>query len=246
MGRCEGRRSLACRRCSPPQRLSPPATRYGPLALFEVGRVQPEIGPLAGERTLEEGVHPLIDVLAQLGNLRLADPRKPHRLHQVVHPPGRHAADPGLLNDRDQCFLRPLPGLQERRKIAALPQLRDAQLQRSKPGVQAALAEAVAPGRALAVALVAAGPDQAFDVGLHQQLQHRLRHAAQEIAFPDLLQKLSKRQSLLGHRVLSPAWVEVSQLHLSRSAWWPPPATPPANTRARIESPPHSGTLTLR
>src|SRR6187455_3632069 len=101
------------------------------------------------------------------------------------------------------AFADPFRASRNGGKIAALPQLRDAQLQRSKPGVQAALAEAVTPGRALAVALVAAGADQAFDIGLHQQLQHRLRPAAQEITLPGLLQKLSKRQSLLGHRVLS-------------------------------------------
>jgi hypothetical protein len=30
----------------------------------------------------------LIDFLAQLGNLRLADPGQSHRLHQIVDPPG--------------------------------------------------------------------------------------------------------------------------------------------------------------
>jgi hypothetical protein len=30
--------------------------------------------PLAGEWSVEEGMHALVDLLAQLGNLRLADP----------------------------------------------------------------------------------------------------------------------------------------------------------------------------
>jgi putative transposase len=41
-----------------------------------------------------------------------------------------------LLDDRDQCLLRALAGLQERREIAALPQFRDAQLQRTEAGVE--------------------------------------------------------------------------------------------------------------
>src|SRR5207248_2389354 len=32
------------------------------LPLLQVGRVQPEIGPIAGERTVEERMHPLVDV----------------------------------------------------------------------------------------------------------------------------------------------------------------------------------------
>src|SRR5690349_1840027 len=52
-----------------------------------IGRVQPQIGPLACQRTVEERVHTLIDVLAQLGDLRLADPAQTHRLNQIVDPP---------------------------------------------------------------------------------------------------------------------------------------------------------------
>jgi hypothetical protein len=47
---------------------------------------------------------------------------------------------------------------------------------------------------------VPASPDQALGIRLHQQLQHRLRHAAQEVAFTGLLQQLGQWQSLLGHR----------------------------------------------
>src|SRR6202030_3429312 len=129
------------------------------LALLQVGGVEPQIRPLAGERAVEEGMDALVDLLTELGNLRLADPRQPHRLHQIVDPPGRHAADPGLLDHRDQRLLRTLAGFEKRRKVAALPQLRDAQLQRAEPGVEGAVAIAVAPGGALPAALVAPGAD---------------------------------------------------------------------------------------
>src|SRR4051794_3356688 len=44
------------------------------LALFEVGGVQPEVGPLAAERAIEERPDPVVDVLAQLADGALADP----------------------------------------------------------------------------------------------------------------------------------------------------------------------------
>ena len=127
------------------------------LALLQVGGVEPQIRPLAGQWPIEKSMHPLVDLFAQLGNLRLADPRQPHRLHQIVDPPGRHAADPGLLDHRDQRLLRALAGFEKRRKVAALPQLRNAQLQRTEPSVEGAAAIAVTPGGALAAALIAPG-----------------------------------------------------------------------------------------
>src|SRR5215469_1229385 len=86
-----------------------------------------------------------VDVFAQLGYLRLADAGQPHRLHQIVDPAGRHAADPGLLDHRDQRLLGALAGFQKWREIAALAQLWDAQLQGAEPGVEAAVAVAIAP-----------------------------------------------------------------------------------------------------
>lgn len=96
------------------------------LALLEVGRVEPEIRPFAGKRAVEEGIHAVVDVLAQFADRALADAGQPHRLHKVVDAPGRDAADPGLLDHRDQRLLRRLPRLKERREVAALPKLRDA------------------------------------------------------------------------------------------------------------------------
>ena len=156
--------------------------------------------------------------LHSLETCDLLIPRQPHRLHQLVDPPRRHAADPGLLDHRDQRLLRDLPRLQERREVAPLPQLRDAQLQRAQPRVEHAVAVAVAPGRALAAALVPPGADQPLDVGFHQHLQHRLRHGSQKIAVAGLLQQLGQRQSLLGHRVLSRSWLKSRN---STLADWP-------------------------
>src|SRR4051812_32656248 len=75
--------------------------RHDPAALpdLQVRRVQPEVRPLPLQRAGEEGVHALVDVLAQLGDRALRDAREPHGLHEIVHPPGRDPADPRLLDD---------------------------------------------------------------------------------------------------------------------------------------------------
>jgi hypothetical protein len=72
-------------------------------------------------------MHAFVDLPAQLGDLRLADPRQPHRLNQIVDTAGRHAANPGFLDHRDQRLLRTLAGFEKRREIAALPQFWDPQ-----------------------------------------------------------------------------------------------------------------------
>jgi len=60
------------------------------------------------------------------------------------------------------------------------------------------------------------GADQTFDIGFHQDLQHRLRHGSQEIAVAALLQQLNQRHSVVGHRVLGQLGVGCCKHHLSR------------------------------
>jgi hypothetical protein len=203
------------------------------LAHLQVGRVQPQVGPLALQRPVEEGVHALVDVLAQLRDRALADPGQAHRLDQLVHAPGGDAADPRLLDDGDERLLAHLPGLEEGREVAALAELGDAELQGPQPGVERALAVAVAPVQALRGALVPARADQALHVGLHQELQHGLGDGAQEIGIPGLLQQLGEWQSVVGHR--SSVRVGASQPHPSRPGRWPP--------HKRSEFPPRPRTL---
>ncbi len=51
---------------------------------FDVGGIEPNIGPLALDRSVQEGLNPLVDLAAQPGYLALADPRHAHRLDQIV------------------------------------------------------------------------------------------------------------------------------------------------------------------
>ena len=66
-------------------------------------------------------------------------------------------------------------------------------------------------------ALMPAGADQAFNIGFHQDLQHRLRNGSQKIAITALLQQVNERHSVVGHRVLGGLWVKCLHLHLSRT-----------------------------
>jgi site-specific DNA recombinase len=184
------------------------------LALLEVGRVEPEIGPLARERAVEEGVHALVDVAAQLAHRALANARQPHRLHEVVHLARRHAADPRFLDHRHQRPLGGLPRLQEGREVGrAAAQLGNAQLERAEPGVERAVAEAVAIRRALAGPFVATRADQPFHVRLHQELHHGLGHRTQEVLASGLLHQLGQWQCVAGHRVSCSVRDRASQLH---------------------------------
>jgi hypothetical protein len=85
------------------------------LADLHVGRVDPEIGPVAFDRPLEEGLHPLVDLLAQPAHLALRDARHAERLDQIVDGTGGHTLDVGLLDHGGERLLRHAPRLQERR-----------------------------------------------------------------------------------------------------------------------------------
>src|SRR3954452_14842185 len=130
--------------------------RHHPSALahLEVGGVEPEIGPLAGDQAVEEALHPFVDLLAQARDLALRDAAQAHGLDEVVDLARRDALDPGLLDDRHERLLGGLARLQEAREVAALTQLGDSQSQAAEPGVEPALAVAVAVRDTALAALV--------------------------------------------------------------------------------------------
>ncbi len=149
--------------------------RYDPtaLSLLEIGGVEPDIGPFTGERAVQELVHPLVDVLAELGDSAFRDAAQPHGLHQIIDPARRHAADPRLLYDGDQGLLGHFPGLQEAWEVNALSQLWNFEVQCAEPGVERAFPVAIPPGRAVFGPFMPTRADKPIDVGLHDQLEDR-------------------------------------------------------------------------
>ena len=85
---------------------------------FHVGRVDPQVWPVALKRAAEERVDPLVDLRAQPRHLALGDPAHPHRLHQLVHRAGGDALDIGLLDDGGQRLLGRPARLEERWEVA--------------------------------------------------------------------------------------------------------------------------------
>jgi hypothetical protein len=165
------------------------------------------IGPFALQRPVEEGGDPLVDVLAQLGDGGFRDAGQAHRLDPLVDPAGGNAADPGFLDDGDQCLLAGLACLQKRRKVAALPELGNAQVQRAQPGVERPVAIAVTIVQPHSAAFMATGAGLTVDIGLHEELKHGLRQRAQKIAVAGLLHQVDQRHTVFGHRVVP--WFEV-------------------------------------
>ncbi len=68
----------------------------------------------------------------------------PHRPHEIVDRAGRHTLDISLLDHRRERLLRHAPRLQKAGKVAAPPELRDAQLHRAGARLPQPIALAVA------------------------------------------------------------------------------------------------------
>ena len=114
------------------------------LAHLHVGGVDPQVGPVALDRPAQEGLHPLVDLLAQPRDLALGDAAHPHGLDEIVDRTGGDALNVSLLHHGGERLLGHPARLQEAWEVAALAQLGDAQLHRSGPGLPVPLAIAVA------------------------------------------------------------------------------------------------------
>ena len=126
-------------------------------AHLQIGRVEPDIGPIAFDRAAEEGLDLLVDLLAQPADLALGDAVHAHGLNQLIDRAGRDALDVGLLHHRRDGLLRHPARLEKAREVAALAQLRDAQFHRSGAGFPVAVAVAIALHQALGRSLAMGG-----------------------------------------------------------------------------------------
>src|SRR5436190_3508269 len=97
-------------------------------------RVDEQIRVAALKRAGAERLDLLIQPSADPRHLAARD-AQPQRPHQLVNAPRGDTAHIRLLHDRHQRLLRALARLQKRREIAALPELRDLQLNLPSPRV---------------------------------------------------------------------------------------------------------------
>ena len=96
--------------------------RFG-FAALHIGRIDPQVRPVALQRTVEERMDPLVDVAAQPADLALGDPAHAHGLDELIHRAHRDALDIGLLHHGGEGFLSRATRLEERRDVAPLAQL---------------------------------------------------------------------------------------------------------------------------
>ena len=193
------------------------------VARLHIGGVDPQIGPVALDRPVEEGLHLAVDLLAQPADLALRDARPAHRLDQIVDRPGRDAVDVGLLDDRGQRLLGQPPRLEKAGKIAALAQLRDAQLDRSGPRLPSPLAIAVALREPIRAPLAIGRAGQRPDLQLHQPFGGEADHLAQNIGVGGLLHQRAKVHHLVGHR-----WISSGAFVMQPDPTGEPPMTTPS------------------
>jgi hypothetical protein len=176
--------------------------------LLDLG-VDEQIRIAALERPLPERLDLLVEQSGDAADLALGDPQ-PQALDELIDPARRNAADIRLLHHGDQRLLGALARLQEAREVAALPDLRDLQLDLTRPRVPPPRAIPVAMRRAVLGALPVRGTDELADLGLHELLRDRPHRLADHVTvllaqhLPDDL--LDRHPVPTGHR--RPPFVE--------------------------------------
>src|SRR5436190_22101594 len=169
-------------------------------ANLQIGGVDPDVGPVALDRPLEEGLHLAIDLLAQPADLAFGHAAGAHGLDQVVDRAGRDALDIGLLYHRGERLLRHPARLEETREIRSLPQLRDAQFYTAGPRLPVPVPVSVALDKPQRALLAVAGPGGCSHLHLHQPLGGEANHLAQQIGIRTLLYQRAQVHHVVGHR----------------------------------------------
>jgi hypothetical protein len=122
-----------------------------------------------------------------------------HRLDEVVDGAGRDALNIGLLDHGGESLLRHPPRLEEARKIGALAQFGDANLDRPGARLPIPLAIAVALGEPIGRPLAIPSPSSGANLHLHQPLGGERDHVAKNVRVGGLLHQCAKVHHLVGH-----------------------------------------------
>ena len=157
---------------------------------------------MALDRSAEERLDALVDVLAQTRDLALRDACAAHRLDQVVDRTGRDPVHVSLLDDRRQGLLGGAARLQESREVRALSQLRDGQLDPPDAGLPATLPVPIAVVDPLRAPRSGCSASKLVDLSRHQPLAGIGQQLADQVRIGTLLDQLQQRHSLVGHRRL--------------------------------------------
>ena len=172
---------------------------------LHVGRIHPEVRPVAFDGAAEKGMDPLVDLFAQTGYLALGDARHAESLREIVHRARGDALDVGFLYHCCQSLLGHLPGFEEAGKVRPLAKLGDAKLHRPRSRLPVAVAVAIALDQSFGVLLAVGGPGQRPYLQRHEPFGGVPDHLTQQVRIGRLLTEALKCNSLFGHRSLSGA-----------------------------------------
>ena len=178
------------------------ATRNDPAALTDlyIGGVEPDIGPVAFQRAVQESLDFFIDLAAQPGYLALGDTAHAHGLDKVIDGTSGNTLNVGFLDDGGQRLFRHPAWFEKTREVTALAQFRDAQFDGPGTGLPVAIAVAIAVVEPVRRPHARRRAGAAFDFQFHQTLGGKADHMAQEVRIGGLLQKALKVHGLSGHR----------------------------------------------
>jgi hypothetical protein len=159
------------------------------------------------ERPIAERLDLHVEVGRHLRDLALGQLPDPELLNEFLDPPGRHPQQVTRGDHADEGLLGPPAVLQQPvREVAALPQLRDRQLDRAGPGVPLPSPVAVAGVHPRLAAFAVASAANRVRVGAHQRVGERLHHRPQHVRDRQvqlLAQHLGRVHTLgCGHRVV--------------------------------------------
>ena len=150
---------------------------------MQVRRVEIDVG-VAGllQGPVQEGLHLLVDVLADAAHLRLGDAALGAQGgHQSIDLSGRDPADVGLHDHGVEGLVHPATGLQDRGQEAPLAEFGDQQVDVTHLGGQAAGPVAVAVAEPFLAALMAVGTQKGSDLQLDQLLQAVARQLGDQL-----------------------------------------------------------------
>src|SRR5947209_10590238 len=170
------------------------------LTHFHIRCVDPQIRPVAFERTREKRVHALVDVSAQPRHLALGDPGHPHRLDQLIDGSRRDTLNVRFLDHRRQRLLGGPTRFEECRKVCTATQLWDPQVDRADARLPQPIAIPVATVAALGGSLAILGAGALLDLELHEPFGDVAEQFPDDLVLGPLLNELGECHTDLGHR----------------------------------------------
>jgi hypothetical protein len=146
-------------------------------------RIQPQVGIAAFQGSVAKAFHKLVQLLTDPGDLAFINPGEPQSFQQIIDLAGAHAFQIGGLYDRQECFFRSPPRLEQAGEVAAFAELGDLQREFSHSCLPCPFPIAVAPGLTAGGPLITSRSNEFFGFQFNGKLGYQLRSFTEKIAF---------------------------------------------------------------